>query len=44
VKPIHRKRQDVEAVFAEIDRLGGTDFLPDGCPEPPPMPPCPVFQ
>jgi hypothetical protein len=26
------------AIFAEIDRLGGGDFLPDGRPEQPPMP------
>ncbi|WP_280139425.1 hypothetical protein [Microvirga massiliensis] len=30
---------EIKAVFAEIERLlGGTDFLPEGRPEQPPMP------
>jgi hypothetical protein len=29
---------DVAAIFAEIDRLGGADFLPEGRPEQPAMP------
>ena len=29
---------DRSAIWAEIDRLGGADFLPDGRPEQPPMP------
>ena len=28
----------VAAIFAEIDRLGGADFLPEGRPEQPAMP------
>lgn len=36
-------REDIRAAFAEIDRLGGADFLPEGRPEQPPMPPGPVF-
>lgn len=34
----------IRAVFAEIDRLGGADFLPEGRPEQPPMPPGPAFE
>jgi antitoxin VapB len=34
-----RDRETIRAVFAEIDRLGGKDFLPEGRPEQPPMPP-----
>jgi len=30
---------DIQGVFAEIDRLGGKDFLPEGRPPQPPMPP-----
>jgi len=30
-------------VFAEIDRLGGRDFLPEGRPEQPPLPPAAEF-
>jgi antitoxin VapB len=33
-----RDRETIKAVFAEIDRLGGKDFLPEGRPEQPPMP------
>jgi len=33
------------AVFAEIDRLGGKDFLPEGRPAQPPMPqPRKIFE
>jgi antitoxin VapB len=32
-------RDRIRAVFAEIDRLGGKDFLPEGRPQQPPMPP-----
>lgn len=39
LEPIEREGQDVRAVFAEIDRLGGRDFLPEGRPEQPPLPP-----
>jgi antitoxin VapB len=37
-EPIERNREGIAAIFAEIDRLGGGDFLPDGRPEQPPMP------
>ncbi len=30
---------DIKAWFAELDRLGGGEFLPEGRPEQPPMPP-----
>ena len=36
---MERNQQDIEAIFAEIDRLGGADFLSEGRPEQPPMPP-----
>jgi antitoxin VapB len=39
LEPIKRDIKDIEAIFAEIDRLGGADFLPEGRPEQPPMPP-----
>jgi antitoxin VapB len=39
LEPMERDIEDVKAVFAEIDRLGGADFLPEGRPEQPPMPP-----
>lgn len=38
LEPIERDRKAMEAVFAEIDRHGGADFLPEGRPEQPPMP------
>jgi antitoxin VapB len=38
LEPIGRGRETMEAVFAEIDRRGGREFLPDGRPEQPPMP------
>jgi antitoxin VapB len=34
-----RDRETMKAIFAEIDRRGGADFLPEGRPEQPPMPP-----
>lgn len=37
LEPIERDRKSMEAVFAEIDRNGGADFLPEGRPEQPPM-------
>jgi antitoxin VapB len=43
LEPIERDIKDIEAIFAEIDRLGGADFLPEGCPKQPPMPPQRVF-
>ncbi len=41
LEPIERTRdrETIRAVFAEIDRLGGKEFLPEGRPEQPPMPP-----
>lgn len=39
LEPIERDIKDVQAVFAEIDRLTGGEFLPEGRPEQPPMPP-----
>lgn len=38
LEPIDRDIEHIRAVFAEIDRLGG-DFLTEGRPEQPPMPP-----
>jgi antitoxin VapB len=38
LEPIDQNRADIAAIFAEIDRLGGADFLPEGRPEQPPMP------
>jgi len=38
LEPMERSIEDIKAVFAEIDRLGGGDFLPDGRPEQPRMP------
>lgn len=38
LEPVERTAEDVRAVFAEIDRLGGADFLPEGRPAQPPMP------
>jgi antitoxin VapB len=39
LEPMERSIEDIKAIFAEIDRLGGHDFLPEGRPEQPPMPP-----
>jgi len=36
---MERSIEDIRAIFAEIDRMGGRDFLPEGRPEQPPMPP-----
>ena len=38
LEPIERDRETMEAIFAEIDRSGGSDFLPEGRPEQPTMP------
>jgi antitoxin VapB len=38
LEPIDRDATNIKAVFAEIDRLGGGDFLPEGRPEQPPLP------
>jgi antitoxin VapB len=39
LEPVEPDRERVKAIFAEIDRLGGAEFLPEGRPEQPPMPP-----
>ena len=39
LEPLQRDIKNVQAIFAEIDRLGGASFLPDGRPEQPPIPP-----
>jgi antitoxin VapB len=39
LEPMERSVEDIKAIFAEIDRLGGNDFLPEGRPDQPPMPP-----
>jgi len=39
LEPMERSLADIQAVFAEIDRLRGRDFLPEGRPPQPPMPP-----
>ena len=38
LEPMEPSVDDVRAIFAEIDRLGGDDFLPEGRPAQPPMP------
>ncbi len=38
LEPVERDLDTVKAIFAEIDRCGGADFLPEGRPEQPPMP------
>jgi antitoxin VapB len=38
LEPLERDRATMEAVFAEIDRRGGSDFLPEGRPAQPAMP------
>jgi antitoxin VapB len=43
LEPAERDIEDIRAIFAEIDRLGGADFLPEGRPEQPPMPPPRAF-
>jgi len=40
LEPIGRQHiEEIKATFAGIDRLGGAEFLPEGRPEQPPMPP-----
>lgn len=39
LEPLERSAVDIQAIFAEIARLRGVDFLPEGRPEQPPMPP-----
>lgn len=35
LEPIARTKEEIRAVFAELDRLGGEDFLPEGRQQPP---------
>ncbi|MFE0757719.1 antitoxin [Inquilinus sp. NPDC058860] len=39
LEPMERSVADIQTIFAEIARLRGVDFLPEGRPEQPPMPP-----
>lgn len=39
LEPVARTPEEIRAVFAEIDRLKGSDFLPEGRPPQPAMPP-----
>lgn len=39
LEPMERDIRDIKAVFAEVDRIGSTEFLPEGRPEQPPMSP-----
>ncbi len=39
LEPVDRSLETMKAIFAKIDREGGADFLPEGRPEQPPMPP-----
>jgi len=39
LEPLNRTEEEIAAIFAEIDRMGGGEFLPEGRPEQPPMPP-----
>ena len=39
LEPMLRSAGCIQAIFAEIDRLGGDAFLPEGRPAQPPMPP-----
>lgn len=39
LEPLDRDPADIRAIFDEIDRLGGADFMPQGRPEQPPLPP-----
>ena len=38
LEPAGRELEDIRAVFAEIDRLGGADVLPEGRPQQPAAP------
>jgi antitoxin VapB len=42
LEPLERHPGDIRAIFAEIDRLAGAGFLPEGRPEQPPLPPASV--
>jgi antitoxin VapB len=38
LEPMETDRETIRAIFAEIDRVTGGEFLPEGRPEQPPMP------
>lgn len=38
LEPVEWGEEDIKALFARLDQLGGKDFLPEGRPEQPPMP------
>jgi antitoxin VapB len=38
LEPMVADAERIKAVFAELDRLGAADFLPEGRPAQPPMP------
>lgn len=38
LEPMERDLEHIAAIFAEIDRLGGAEFMPEGRPEQPAMP------
>ena len=44
LEPIESDLATVKAIFAEIDRLGGAEFLPEGRPEQPPVPSPKLFE
>jgi antitoxin VapB len=44
LEPIKPDIKHIRAVFAEIDRITGGKFLPEGRPPQPPMPPGPDFD
>ena len=37
LEPMEPNVEDIKAIFAEIDRLGGNEFLPEGRPMQPPI-------
>ncbi|MGL4960902.1 MAG: antitoxin [Inquilinus sp.] len=39
LEPLERSVVDIQAIFAQIARLRGIDFLPESRPQQPPMPP-----
>jgi antitoxin VapB len=41
LEPLKKQPIDPEKIWAELDALGGRDFLPDGIPDDPPLEPDP---
>jgi antitoxin VapB len=39
LEPIEEEPFDVDALWAKLDEMGARDFLPDGIPDDPPLPP-----